>query len=458
MNNLTASPPLPGARALALDILAAAARPGQSVEERLAATLKRYPGLPRVERALLLELVQGVKRWEVRLDYLLSRLSHLPLTKLHPLVLQLLRLGAFQVLWLDRVPARAALHEAGNLAKARGLPRSHVGFINAVLRRLAAGDVPPLPDPDSDPVLALSVIHSHPAWLVRRWLERNGPAATAARLMANNRIPPLTVRVNTLKTDPPALMARLAREGVESRPCRFSPTGLIFEAVQTSPTDLPSYREGLWIFQDEGAQLATCLLPLGPDLRLVEIGAGRGGKTTHLAEAMGNAGLLVAVDSHQRRLKELKLNTRRWEVEAVHPLRAEAAAALPLKSAVLDAVVLDVPCSSLGIIRRHPEIKSRLREGDLATFPPRQAAMLEQAAKLLKPGGRLLYITCTTEPEENEAQISSFLSRHPEFHLATDPGRLPPQARLLIHPPGYYRTSPEDHNLDAFFAAVLARN
>ena len=457
MSNHPTSPPPPGARALALDILAAAARSRQSVEELLAATLKRHPGLPRRERALLLELVQGVKRWEVRLDYLLAGLSHIPLAKLHPLVLQLLRLGAFQLLWLDRVPARAVLHEAGNLAKVKGLPRSHVGFINAVLRRLAAGEVPALPDPAADPVLALSVIHSHPAWLVRLWLARYGPEATAARLIANNQIPPLTVRVNTLKTDPAALMARLAAEGVEARPCRFSPVGLIFDALKSSPTDLPSYREGLWIFQDEGAQLAPALLPLGPDLRLVEIGAGRGGKTTHLAEAMGNSGLLVAVDSHPHRLKELQLNTRRWGVTAAHPLRADAAQALPLKPATLDAVVLDVPCSSLGIIRRHPEIKSRLREGDLATFPPRQQAMLEAAARLLKPGGRLLYITCTTEPAENETQISAFLARHPEFHLATDPGRLPPQARTLIQPPGWFRTTPADHNLDAFFAAVLAR-
>ena len=453
-----ASPSLPGSRALALDILAAAARQGRSVEELLAAALKRHPDLPRRDRALLLELVQGVKRWEVRLDYLLSRLSHIPLKKLHPLVRQLLRLGAFQILMLDRVPPRAALHEAGNLAKARGLPRSHVGFINAVLRRLAAGEVPPLPDPESDPGLALSVIHSHPAWLVRRWLARYGPQATAARLAANNQIPPLTARVNTLKTDLPSLMARLAREGVEARPGRFSPVGLIFETFKTAPMDLPSYREGLWIFQDEGAQLVSGLLPLGPGLRLGEIGAGRGGKTTHLAEAMGNSGLLVAVDDHPGRLKELQLHTRRWGVTVAHLLRADAASPLPLHSGTMDAVVLDVPCSSLGIIRRHPEIKSRLWEGDLDTFPPRQAAMLEQAARLLKPGGRLLYITCTTEPAENEGQIDAFLSRHPEFHLATDPGRLPPAARDFIHPPGFYRTSPEDHNLDVFFAALLARN
>jgi 16S rRNA (cytosine967-C5)-methyltransferase len=453
-----ALPSPPGSRALALDILALAARQGRSVEELLAAALKRHPHLPRRDRALLLELVQGVKRWELRLDYLLSRLSHIPLKKLHPLVLQLLRLGAFQILMLDRVPPRAALSEAGNLAKARGLPRCHVGFINAVLRRLAAGEVPPLPDPASDPVLALSVIHSHPAWLVRRWLAQYGPQATAARLAANNLIPPLTVRVNTLKTDPLSLMARLAREGVEARPGRFSPVGLIFEALKTAPMDLPSYRQGLWIFQDEGAQLVSGLLPLGPGLRLGEIGAGRGGKTTHLAEDMANSGLLVAVDDHLGRLKELKLNTRRWGVTVAHLLRADAASTLPLQRGTMDAVVLDVPCSSLGIIRRHPEIKSRLREGDLTTFPPRQAAMLEQAVGLLKPGGRLLYITCTTEPAENEDQIDAFLSRHPEFHLATDPGRLPLPARAFIHPPGFYRTSPEDHNLDVFFAALLARN
>ncbi len=451
------SPHQPGARTLALDILAAAARQGRAVEDLLATTLKRYPDLPRPERALLLELVQGVKRWEIYLDYLLSQLSHIPLAKLHPLVLQLLRLGAFQVLKLDRVPVRAAVHEAGNLAKAKGLPRSHVGFINAVLRRLAAGEIPPLPDPEADPVLALSVIHSHPAWLVQRWLPRYGLQSTAARLAANNRIPPLTVRVNTLKTDPPTLMAQLAAEGVTARPGRFSPVGLIFEALKTSPTDLPSYRQGLWRFQDEAAQLVTYLLP-APGLRLAEIGAGRGGKTTHLAEAMGNSGLLAAVDNHPARLRELPMNLRCWGVEVAQSLRADAVSALPLKTASLDTVVLDAPCSALGILRRHPEIKTRLRQEDLATFPPRQAAMLAEAARVLKPGGHLLYITCTTEPEENEAQIDSFLCRHPEFHLATYPVRLSPPARDLVQSPGFFRSSPADHNLDGFFAALLAKN
>jgi 16S rRNA (cytosine967-C5)-methyltransferase len=306
-------------------------------------------------------------------------------------------------------------------------------------------------------VSALSVIHSQPAWIVRRWLARYGDQFTAARLAANNRIPPLAVRVNTLKTDPAALMARLARKGVKARRARFSPVGLIFESLQASPTNLASYREGLWLFQDEGAQLIPYLLPLGPGRHLAEIGAGRGGKTTHLAEAMANSGLLAAVDRHWARLQELKKNTRRWGVKMTYLVRADAAAALPLKGNTMDAVVLDVPCSALGILRRHPEIKGRLKEEDLATFLPRQAAMLEQCAGLVRQGGRLLYITCTTEPEENELQINQFLFKHSNFRLATDPDLLPPQARELVQPPGFFRTSPEDQDLDAFFAAVLVR-
>jgi 16S rRNA (cytosine967-C5)-methyltransferase len=437
--------------------LAAAARRGSSVEDLLAQALKRHPGLPRVERALLLELVQGVKRWEIQLDYFLSQAATRPLPKLHPLVLQSLRLGAFQILKLNKVPARAAVNEAARLARARGLPEAHVGFINAVLRRLSAGDLPPLPPPETEPALALSVEHSHPLWLVKRWLGRYGPEATQARLTANNQIPPLTIRVNTLKTDPQALITRLSLEGAEAAPCRFSPVGLHLKALGASPTELPSYREGLWLFQDEAAQLVTFLLGVRPGEQILELGSGRGGKTSHLAEILGGWGFILALDNHRRRLQEAATLLRRWGVNLAQPLLADATRALPLKPGALDGVLMDAPCSALGIIRRHPEIKTRLQEGDLATFPPRQRAMLDQAAALLKAGGRILYITCTTEPEENEDLIMDFLSRHRDFRLATDPQLLPPAARSLVQPPGFFRTSPAEHHLDGFFAAVLAK-
>ncbi|MGP8049857.1 MAG: 16S rRNA (cytosine(967)-C(5))-methyltransferase RsmB [Desulfobaccales bacterium] len=452
------SEPGRGARALALDILAAASRPqGKSVEELLAATLKGRPQLPRPERALLLELVQGVKRWELRLDYFLSQLSAIPLAKLHPLVLLILRLAAYQILMLDRVPARAAVHQAGLEAKARRLPAAYGGFINAVLRRLAAGDLPPLPERQTDLAAALSVEYSHPAWLVRRWLERWGLEQTEARLSANNRLPPLTVRVNTLKTDPASLIARLNREGVAAQACRFSPVGLHLSGLKAPPLELPSYQEGLWLFQDEAAQLVSLLLPPAAGRRL-ELGAGRGGKSTHLAELSGNAGLILALELHQGRLRELRGALQRWGASAVQPVRADAAGGLPIGDGVkMDAALLDAPCSALGILRRHPEIKTRLTEADLATFPPRQRAWLEAAAAVLRTGGHLLYITCTVEPAENQELIESFLGAHPEFRLATDPQRLPAAARHLVQPPGWFSSSGAD-DLDGFFAALLSKD
>lgn len=447
----------PSARELAVKILAEAEARDRQVEDLLAAALRRHPDLPRRERGFLLELVQGVKRWELRLDYTLSRLSRLPWRKVHPLVRHLLRLAAYQLLFLDKVPAHAAVDEAVKLAQARRLPQSHVGFINAILRGLTRGEVPPLPRLEEDPVAALAAATAHPAWLVARWLSRYGLEETQALLTANNQVPPLTVRVNTLKTDPPSLRERLQEEGVQASPCRYSPVGLGFESGDRPPESLPSYRDGLWLFQDEGAQLVTCLLPVAPGQRVLEIGAGRGGKTTHLGEMLQNQDQILAVDYHRTRLWSLGQNLQRWGLTCVQPLRADATRPLPIKTGSLDAVLIDAPCSALGIVRRHPEIKTRLEESDLATFPPRQRQMLEEAAPLLKPGGRLLYVTCTTEPEENEDLIAGFLSDHPEYHLTFEPDLLPPQARELLQPPGFFRTSPAHHNLDAFFAAVLRR-
>jgi 16S rRNA (cytosine967-C5)-methyltransferase len=306
-------------------------------------------------------------------------------------------------------------------------------------------------------VRALSLASAHPEWLVKRWLKRFGPPDALARLTANNAIPPLTIRVNTLKTDPKGLRDRLAREGVPTAPCPLSPAGLRLVSLTTAPQDLPSYREGLWLFQDEAAQLASYLLPVKPGYHVLEMGAGRGGKTTHLAERLKNQGLIAAVDYHRRRLKELSLTARRWGATIAQPLLADATRPLPLKEESFNAAVIDAPCSALGIIRRHPEIKTRLQEEDLATFPPRQRAMLGQAAPLIRPGGHLLYITCTTEPAENEKVITQFLKQRPEFHLVFQPDLLPAPARLLMLSPGYFRTSPHEHNLDGFFAALLKK-
>jgi 16S rRNA (cytosine967-C5)-methyltransferase len=427
------------------------------VEDLLAEALKKHPDLPRPERALLLELVQGVKRWQLRLDFILAQLSRLAWRKVHPLVRHILRLAAYQILFLDRIPAHAAVDEAARLARARKLPVSHMGFINAILRRLAAGEAPPLPRVEDDPAAALAVASAHPDWLAARWLARYGLETTQARLAANNRVPPLTVRVNTFRTDRSSLVARLGREGVTALPCAHSPVGLTIQDFHQAPATLASHREGLWLFQDEAAQLTTSLLPLAPGQTILEIGAGRGGKTTHLAEKIKDQGLILAADQHRQRLGSLRQTLRRWGCASVQPVRADATQPLPVKPGSLEAVIIDAPCSALGVIRRHPEIKTRIQATDLATFPPRQRQMLDRAAPLLKAGGHLLYITCTTEPEENEDLVAGFLKDHREFRLVFDPGLLPPSARAFYAPPGFFRTSPAQDNLDGFFAVVLLR-
>ncbi|MCL6621164.1 MAG: 16S rRNA (cytosine(967)-C(5))-methyltransferase RsmB [Syntrophobacterales bacterium] len=447
----------PAARDLALWVLSENARRGIWVEDALATVLRRHPRLPPAERALLLELVQGVKRWEIWLDWALSHFLPQPLKKLHPRVLLILRLGAYQLRFLSRIPARAAIHEAVAQAKAAGLPQAHGGLINAVLRRLAREGPPPLPPKERDPVAHLSLAYAHPPWLVQRWLRREGLPAAEARLAANNRVPPLTVRVNTLKTTPEALIPRLAAEGISARPTTFYPHGLVLMAWRTPPPEAPSYGEGLWRFQDEGAMLAGLLLPLSPGDTVLELGAGRGGKTTHLAERLHNQGLVAAVELHSGRLRELRQALRAWGATVAAPLRADAGRALPLKEGACDAALLDVPCSGLGTLRRHPEIKTRLAEADLATFPPRQLRMLEVAAPAVRPGGRLLYLTCTTEPEENEEVVAAFLKEHRDFRLHPHPELLPPPVRPFLEAPGWFRTSPAPHGVDAFFGALLVR-
>jgi len=445
----------PPARDLAVRVLSQAQTEGRWVEDLMAEVLRRHPHLPPPERALLLELVQGVKRWEIRLDWVLSRLLPRPLGKLHPRVRVILRLGAYQLLFLTRIPAHAAVHEAVAQVREARLPEAHAGLVNAVLRRLAREGPPPLPPLEANPVAHLSLAHAHPEWLVARWLKRFGPEETARRLAANNRLPPFTLRVNTLKISREALSQRLAAEGLTARPLRYYPEGLQLTHWQTPPPQAPSSREGLWRFQDEGAMLAVLLLPLAPGARVLEIGAGRGGKTTHLAERLRNQGLVAAVERNRARLKELGRTLGLWGAKTVFPVRADATRPLPFRPAAFDTLLIDAPCSALGILRRHPEIKTRLTEADLASFPPRQLALLAQGAAVLRPGGHLLYLTCTTEPEENEAVIAAFLREHPEFRRLRDPSGWPEPVRPFCDSEGYFRTSPADHGLDGFFGALL---
>jgi 16S rRNA (cytosine967-C5)-methyltransferase len=404
-------------------------------------------------------LATGVLRWRGRLDYAIEQAAGRPVRQLHPLVLDLLRLSAYQLLFLDRIPPSAALNESVKLAKARRLPPALMAFVNAVGRTLAAGikDLP-LPDPETGPIASLAVATSLPEWLAARWLADLGRDAAWARAQANNLHPPLTIRVNTACISPDTLRTVLEVEGVETESCLYSPLGLTIRTLARSPLSLPSYQRGLWLFQDEAAQLTTLLLQPRPGQQILEIGAGRGGKTTHLAQLLEGQGRILAVDNSPGRLAALSQNLQRMGLAGVDLLLGDAAASLPLQPGQhFDRILIDAPCSGLGVLRRHPELRWRRQPEDFVRFAVLQKALLQQAAPYLQPGGVMLYITCTTETEENEHVVRDFLASHPDFALRTTPAALPPQARQFIDSQGYFRTRPEQDGLDGFFAAALVK-
>ena len=393
------------------------------------------------------------------MDYCIAQAANKPIRQLHPLVLDLLRLTAYQLLFLDRIPPHAAVAESLKLAKKRRLPPALTGFVNAVSRTLAANiHQLPFPDQDSEPVEALAAATSLPHWLASRWLANLGKDAAWTRAEAVAKQPPLTIRTNTYLVSRETLEAVLQAEGVAAEPCRYSPYGLILQGIQQPPLALPSYQRGLWIFQDEAAQLVTMLAQPEPGQQILEIGAGRGGKTTHLAQLMVGRGNILAVDNSLARLKALQGNLQRMTLTGVQLLLTDATGSLSLQANHrFERILIDAPCSGLGVLRRHPELRWRRRPEDFSHFARLQQGILRQAAPYLAPGGILLYITCTTAREENEQVVHDFLGHQPEFSVCSPAAALPPEAQQLIDSQGYFRTLPEREGLDGFFAVALIR-
>ena len=406
------------------------------------------------DRGLYAELVFGVLRRQGTLDHILQQLLEKPMIELDPQALIILRVGLYQLTCLDRIPESAAVNEAVNLAKL--ITPGTSGLINAVLRNyLRRRDTISFPDIATNPATAIAVRHSQPEWLVEQWLEQLGVDETAALAEASSQQPPLTLRVNTLRTDRAELLAEFARNGVEAVPCRFSPHGITLTGRHTVST-LPGFETGLFAVQDEASQLAGMLLGAEPGERVWDACCAPGGKSGHIAQLMDDRGELVATDISRSKLTLVQDNFRRLGITCASTAVADLHQPDTFPDGSFDRILLDAPCSGLGVIRRNPEAKWRLFSGDVTRLAAVQKTLLHNAAGRLKPGGTLLYSTCSTSEAENELVVEDFLMHHPEFVLENLNELFPAWGELIAFY-GMFRVWPHRHGMDGFFAARIKR-
>ena len=444
-------------RAICLDILNRTERAGAHPDRLLADSFKRYRYFTPLDRAFLTELTYGVIRWEGKLDWVIRHFSKIPFEKIEPGTLNILRLGLYQILFLSRTPVSAAVNESVELAK-RIRGKGGAGFINAVLRStIRRKDEIRYPNRDRDPALHISAVQSHPLWLVQRWVKEMGVKETFKICKFNNQISSLTLRTNTLKINREDLIEKLRGEELKSLPTPFSGEGILPQDPPPA-SELPFFKEGLYIIQDEASQLVTSIVDPKPRERILDACAAPGGKTTHMAQTMENRGEIYALDLSKGKLDLIEEMCQRLGIKIVKTVKGDAAASLPVsKGLVFDRVLADVPCSGFGTLRKNPDLKWRRGEKDIKRLSELQFSILGNLSVYVKEGGVLIYSTCTVFHEENEDVLEKFLEGHPEFQLDRTDKILPEKFHLFIQN-GYFKTFPPNNEMDGFFVARLIKS
>ncbi len=404
----------------------------------------RKPLTDERDRALLLEIVSGTLRMRAAIDHQLSLRLTRPLARLDALVRDILRMSGFQLIYLTRTPSSAVINDAVDLTR-RGGKSSATGLVNAVLRALNR-DRQKLTWPDRPADVSdlgamaryFSIVHSHPEWLVGRWLTRYGVDDTERWLAFDNQSPALCLLPNRTLASRQALEAELTADGVETERTTRAPHGLRVIAGQALSTR--AFREGRCLVQDEASQLIGELAGAQRGERVLDLCASPGGKTVAIAGDLGSTGLVVASDVRRHRLRVLSDTLGRCRVARARVVHVPTSGALPFLAASFDRVLVDAPCSGLGTVRRDPDIRWRVSESDLPALAATQLTLLERTAALVRPGGSLVYSTCSSEPEENQQVVAAFLAAHPNFSEAH------------VH-----QTLPFRDGLEAFFGSVLTR-
>lgn len=403
------------------------------------------------ERRLVTELVYGTVKAKGTLDWLIQQQLTRPLDKLPSIIRNILRLGYYQIYFLQTVAIQAACSTMVNLAKKHGHPGT-VKLVNAVLRNgVRNKDVQPYPDAQQDPAGYLSLRHFHPRWLVERWLQRLTFSEVETLCEFDNAVPPLSLRVNFLRTNRVALLQELQGLGGECAPSPHVPEGILCTEMMSLHT-LQPFQEGRCQVQDESSMLVAHVLDPQPGDFIIDACAAPGGKTTHLAERMENRGRIIANDIYDHKLKLIEENAQRLGIDIIETHCGDAALLNQHYAGQADRVLVDAPCSGLGVLRRRPDARWRKEEQMLAELPMLQLRILVAAAECVRPGGVLVYSTCTTEQEENDAVVQAFLQQMPQFRLDHAGEKLPmPRAEQTV------QLWPHIDRTDGFYIARLIR-
>jgi len=408
--------------------------------------------LSKQDQRLAFLLVYGVLRHRNCLDWIISQYSAYPLEKLTSWIRNDLRIGVYQLLKMSGMNPGTAVNESVNLAHKYG-HKGTISFVNALLRKIASKGHPHLPGFGEDPERYLIITESHPGWLVKRWLSRYGPEITSKICQINNTPPPLTVRLNALKLEG-GMDWRSGLEGVVQS--GEIPEGLFIQGPRPIKDQLP-YKKGIIDIETFSSMLIIHLLGVKPGERILDVCSGSGGKACHMADLMENSGEILCIDKERNKLRALKGRAARLGVRICNTVCGASDKEPLWKEAIFDRVIVDAPCSSLGVIRRHPEIRWLKTQEDILILSKIQKKIITMAANAVKKGGILLYCTCSFEPEETELVMSDFLENNPGFRLVNLKENLPESLRGLVDNDGVVRIMPYSYELDGFFAFSVTK-
>lgn len=403
------------------------------------------------DRALVTEISYGVIRYLLTLDWYIEKTAGRKISTIDPIIKNILRLSLYQVIFLKKIPAPAACYEGVELAKKTG-HKGGVNFVNGVLRGfLRKREGLKFPAKEKNPLKYLSLKYSFPSWMVERWAIRFGFTECQDILRNNNNRAPLTVRVNTIKIQRNKLIEALENEGVDAEE-GIIPESLILKRVR-SLSSLESYKKGLFQVQSQSSMLVSRLLDPRPEEIILDSCSAPGGKAAHIAQLMDNRGRVVSRDIYPHKVKLIEKNASRLGINILDPEVGDSRKLPSSFCGIFDRVLVDAPCSGLGIIRRKPDLKWKRNPEDIKELSCLQASLLREAAKALKPGGTLLYSLCTNEPEETEEVFQEFCQDNDNFYPSDLSVFLPEQLEIEGGEKGYLNLFPHRHGLDGFFIA-----